>query len=234
MKYLLTSDPRPHHVIATSRSLGGESSKELEELAAKESCLTVLQLNVDNPATFPVVVEKVDTIVQEHGLNVLINNAGIFLKKGIDDVTTEDMLQSFGTNTIGPLMLTKAFLPLLKRAASHASDKPPGWQRAVVINMSSLLASISDNQGGSLYGYRSSQTALNAITKSLSIDLVKDGIITCSVDPGWMKTDMGGPDGLLTVEAAADNMLKLLGTLDQSYSGGFLKYVQGAITRLDY
>jgi len=95
-------------------------------------------------------------------------------------VTADDMAQTFSTNTISPLMLTQSLLPLLKRAASHASDKPLGWQREAVINMYTILGSISSNDKGGLYPYRSGKAALNAITKSLSVDLVNDGIIACS------------------------------------------------------
>ena len=221
---MLASNPRPHHVIATSRSLGGEGSKELEELAAKEPRLSVLQLNVDNYATFPTLAKEVDGIVKENGLNVLVNNAGIHIRRGLEDVTVDDMTQTFATNTIGPLMLTQSFLPLLKRAASHASDKPLGWQRAVVINMTSILGSISSNNSGGLYPYRSSKAALNAITKSLSVDLVKDGIITCSVHPGWAQTDMGGPNAPVTIEESVQGMLKLFAKLDENSNGGFFLY----------
>ena len=105
MKHLLANHPRPQHVIATSRTVGGEKSKELEELAAKETCLSVIQLSVDDPATFSTAVGVVDGIVQEHGLNVLVNNAGINIRKGLENVTVDDMTASFATNTIGPLML---------------------------------------------------------------------------------------------------------------------------------
>jgi len=224
VKHLLASNPRPHHVIATSRSLGEEGSKELEELAAKESCLSVLQLNTGNPTTFSTLVGDVDEIVKEFGLNVLVNNAGINIRKGLENVTADDMAQAFSTNTIGPLMLTQSLLPLLKRAASHASDKPLGWQRAAVINMSTLLASISSNSSGGLYPYRSSKTALNAITKSLSVDLVKDGIIACSVHPGWVQTDMGGPNASITTDYSVQEMLKLFAKLDENFNGGFFQY----------
>ena len=212
------------HLIATCRSLGGEGSRELEELAAKESRLTVLELDVSNPATFSKVAEAVDGIVKENGLNALVNNAGIHIRKGLEDVTVDDMAQTFATNTIGPLMLTQSFLPLLKRAASHASDKPLGWQRAVVINMSTILGSISSNDKGGLYPYRSSKAALNAITKSLSVDLVKDGIITCSVHPGWVQTDMGGSNAPVTIEESVQGMLKLFAKLDHNSNGGFFQY----------
>lgn len=224
VKHLLASNPQPHHVIATSRSLGGEKSSELEELASKEACLSVIQLSVDNPATFSDAVSAVDETVQEYGLNVLINNAGINIRKGLEDVTVDDMTESLATNTIGPLMLTKSFLPLLKRAASHTSSKPLGWQRAAIINVSSVLGSISANDGGGFYPYRCSKVALNAVTKSLSIDLLKDGIITCSVHPGWVYTDMGGSRAPVTIDESVQGMLKLFANLNQNSNGGFFKY----------
>ena len=224
MKHLLASNLLPHHVIATSRSVGGENSKELEESAAKESCLSVIQLSVDDPATFSTAVGVVDGIVQEHGLNVLVNNAGIGIKKRLENVTVDAMTASFATNTIGPLMLTQSLLPLLKRAASRTSSKPLGWERAAVINMSSFLGSISANDSGSFYPYRCSKVALNAVTKSLSVDLLMDGIIACSVHPGWVYTDMSGPNAPVTIDESAQGMLKLFAGLNQDSNGGFFKY----------
>ena len=224
VKHVLASNPRPQHVIATSRSVGGEKSKELGELAAKETCLSVIQLNVDDPATFSTAVGEVDRIVQEYGLNVLVNNAGIYVEKGLEDVTVDDMTKSFATNTIGPLMLTQSLLPLLKRAASHASSKPLGWQRAAVINVSGALGSISANGIGRLYPQRCSKAALNAVTKLLSIDLLKDGIIACSIHPGWVNTDMGGPNALVTIDDSAKEIMKLLNSLNQDSNGGFFRY----------
>ena len=224
VKHLLASNPRPQHVIATSRTVGGEKSKELEELAAKETCLSVIQLSVDDPATFSTAVGVVDGIVQEHGLNVLVNNAGIYIEKGLEDVTVDDMTKSFATNTIGPLMLTQSLLPLLKRAASRTSSKPLGWERAAVINISGALGSISANGIGRLYPQRCSKAALNAITKSLSIDLLKDGIIACSVHPGWVSTDMGGLNASITVDNSVQGIVTLLTSLDQDSNGGFFRY----------
>ena len=210
VKHLLACNPRPQHVITTSRSVGGEKSKELEELAAKETCLSVIQLSVDDPATFSTAVGVVDGIAQEHGLNVLVNNAGINIRKGLENVTVDDMTASFATNTIGPLMLTQSLLPLLKRAASRTSSKPLGWERAAVINMSSLLGSISANDSGSYYPYWCNKTALNAVTKSLSVDLLKDGIIACSVHLGWVYTDMVIPSEEISIDKSVQRMLDLL------------------------
>ncbi|XP_065913803.1 C-signal-like [Dysidea avara] len=224
VKYLLASNPRPHHMIAASRNLGGEGSKELEDLAAKEDCLSVVKLDVTKPDTFAAVVGEIDGIVQEKGLNVLINNAGIYLRKGLEDVTAEDMLLAFSTHAVGALMLTKACLPLLKRAASRLSTKALGWQRAAVINMSSRLGSISDNTSGGSYSYRASKAALNAVTKSLSIDIINDGIIACVIHPGWAKTSMGGPDGLISVDESVQGLMKVFAGLDENSNGGFFRY----------
>jgi len=224
VKYLLASDLRPHHVIATSRNLGVEGSKELEELAAKEDCLSVVRLDVTKPDTFTAIVAEVDGIVQENGLNVLINNAGIYLRKELEDVTAEDMLLAFSTNAIGPLMLTQAFLPLLKKAASHLPAKPLSWQRAAVINFSSRFGSISDNTSGGSYCTRSSKAALNVVTKSLSIDIVKDGVIVCAVHPGWVQTNSGGPGAPISIEQSVQGLMKLFASFNQNSNGGFFRY----------
>ena len=235
IRHLLAGRPRPQHVIATSRSLGGEKSKELEELAAKETCLSVVQLSVDDPAMFPTAVGMVDRIVQEHGLNVLVNNAGTGDNDLLEDVTVDYMKESFAVNTIGPLMLTQSLLPSLKRAAKCLSSTPLGWKRAAVMNISSLYASISANGtpvarvSGDCYSYRCSKAAINAITKSLSIDLLKDGIVTCSVHPGTVKTDMGGLNAPVTIDDSIQGMLKVFASLNKDTNGGFFNYDGAAI-----
>lgn len=67
---------------------------------------------------------------------VLVNNAGIGDRDLLEDVMVENMTEAFAIHTTGPLMLTQSLLPLLKRAASHASNKPLGWERAAIINIS--------------------------------------------------------------------------------------------------
>jgi len=85
----------------------------------------------------------------------------------------------------------------------------------------SIFGSISSNDKGGLYLYRSSKTALNAITKSLSVDLVKDWIIACSVHPGWVQTDMGGPIAPVTIKESVQGMLKLFNSFDKNSYGSF-------------
>ena len=142
---------------------------------------------------------------------------------GVRGCDADDMQQVYVTNTIGPLMLTQSLLPLLKRVASCASSKPLVWERVAIINMSSRLGSISANNSGDLYPYHCSKAAVNAMTKPLSVDLLKDGIITIAVDPGWVSTDMGGSNAPSTVDETVQGMVKLLSSLNQDSNGGFLK-----------
>lgn len=100
-------------------------------------------------------------------------------------------MDTFAVNTVAPLMLSKAFVPLLKQASNVNKTAPLGVQRAVIVNMSSVLGSIKLNTDGSLYHYRLTKSGLNAATKSLSIDLKNDGILAVNIHPGWVKTDMG-------------------------------------------
>lgn len=103
-------------------------------------------------------VGRVSEIVKEDGLNVLFNNAGVAPKSTrIPFVKTEQLLDTFTTNTVVPIMLTKALLPLVKQAAKKNVDKPLGISKAAIINMSSVLGSIDLNKDGGLYPYRCSK-----------------------------------------------------------------------------
>ena len=100
------------HVIATTRQ---SSHPELDQLRDKHpNRLHVLQLEGTNYNSFPQFVKQVEAIVGDQGLDTVINNAGILLDKRLDSVTAEDMLKNFEVNSVAPLMLTKALLPLLK------------------------------------------------------------------------------------------------------------------------
>lgn len=68
------------------------------------------------------------------------------------------------------------------------------------------------------------QAALNAVTRSLSLDLKPDNILVMSLHPGWIKTDMGGAQAPLTLDNAIPTIVQLLGQLDQSHNGGFYQY----------
>ncbi len=92
-------------------------------------------------------------------------------------------IHALDVNTIAPLMLVQAFIEQV--AAS---------QQKLVAVISSKVGSIADNSSGGSYIYRSSKTAVNQVVKCLSIDLADRDISVLSLHPGWVKTDMGGPN----------------------------------------
>ncbi|XP_005750714.1 uncharacterized oxidoreductase C24B10.20 [Pundamilia nyererei] len=96
----------PGKIIATCRNPG--NAQELQELAEKHPNIHIITLDVVNQESIEKSVEEVSKLVQEEGLNCLINNAGIKVVADFHSVTTEMMIENFHTNTVAPLMITKA------------------------------------------------------------------------------------------------------------------------------
>lgn len=150
---------------------------------------------------------------QFDGLDVLINNAGILLdaSESILSVSEDTIAKSINTNAIGPLRVTRAFLPFLKNS-----------ERARVINVSSLAGQLS-SMGSWAPAYSTSKTTLNAITCLLSNELSPQGIAVNAVSPGWIKTDMGGEGATGTLEEGADTILWLATEAPSELTGQFLR-----------
>ena len=86
------------------------------------------------------------------------------------------------------------------------------------------MGSIEDNQGGGAYIYRSSKSALNAAVKSLSIDLKSQGFTAAMLHPGLVRTDMGGPNGLIDTKTSVKGMVSVIDNITDEQSGQFLNY----------
>ena len=227
VKAFLNLSPPPEHVFATTRCL--ESASDLKGLQSNHSNLHILQLDVTDFNAFPKVVGEVTEMLGGKGLNILINNAGApYDRSPIGEVTVDAMINTYRTNTVAPLMLVQAFLPLLKKAAADTEDKSS--LKACILNMSSSVASIEENASGGMYSYRASKAALNIVNKSLSIDLKPFGIMAVVLHPGWVKTDMGGPDALISTSESVTGLMKVITSLDESKSGMFFNY-RGEIVR---
>lgn len=110
VKQLLASINPPKHLIATIR----QSNEELEKLKTENDCLHILSLDVKDFDSFPEFVRNVERIVGEDGVDTVINNAGIAINRDLLGVTAQEMIDNFTVNTVAPLMITKALLPLLK------------------------------------------------------------------------------------------------------------------------
>ncbi|GBP63589.1 C-factor [Eumeta japonica] len=220
VKYLINQN-KAEKIFATCRN----ESQELQAIAAQNKNLHILRLDVKNTEFFDEAVSKISEVVGDDGLNVLINNAGVatkYTKLGL--VKTEQMIDNLMVNTVAPIMLTKSLLPLLKQASVKNDEKPMSTERAAVINMSSILGSIAQNDQGGFYPYRCSKAALNAATKSMSIDLEKDKILVASMHPGWVRTDMGGQNAPLDIESSIRGIFDTLAKLGEKDTGKFYQY----------
>lgn len=196
-------------VIACCRNPA--SAKKLEELATHNPGLLIKKLDVANADE----IQQVAKSIESHAIDILFNNAGIWEPDSmrLGSIEPEPWLNVFRVNTIAPLLLTQA---LMKQVAHN--------RLKIIANMSSSMASIADNTRGDSYAYRSSKSALNAVTKSLAIDLAPQGIVVVALDPGWVKTDMGGPDAFITPRASVSSIKKVLATLTLAESGNFIRY----------
>jgi NAD(P)-dependent dehydrogenase (short-subunit alcohol dehydrogenase family) len=146
-------------------------------------------------------------------IDMLINNAGVYGsdKNKFGSVDVSSWLQTFQINSIAPLKMVEAFAQQLQMS-----------KRKLVVCMSSKMGSMADNGYGNSYIYRSSKAALNAVVKSLSIDLKEQGIISVAVHPGWVKTEMGGPDAEITTRECVLQIFGNLTALTIKDSGRFL------------
>ncbi|XP_071753967.1 C-signal [Centroberyx gerrardi] len=223
---LATEGFSPGKIIATTRNPA--SAQKLQELAETHSNIHIITLDVVSQQSIEKAAEEVGQLVQDEGLNCLINNAGINVVANFQTVTAEMMIENFHTNSVAPLMVTKAFLPLLQQAASRGGAGM-GIQRAAVINMTSLLGSVELNWGERAdnfkwYPYRTSKSALNMVSRCMAVDLEPDGILCMALHPGWVRTDMGGPEAPLSPEESISSILSVIGGLTEKDHGSFLHY----------
>lgn len=146
------------------------------------------------------------------GIEILVNNAGIGGERGgPEEIPLDGIRRVFETNTLGPLRTTRAFLPLVR--AGRAPRR--------LVHMTSLMGSIEDNGSGDSYAYRISKCALNMASRSLAVDLRDEGIVSVVLHPGWVRTDMGGPDARIGVEEAVASLIATIEGLTMEDSGSF-------------
>jgi NAD(P)-dependent dehydrogenase (short-subunit alcohol dehydrogenase family) len=177
-------------VILTARD--ADKAQAAAEGLARDG-LTVLprQLDVaDEASVWRLARELADQIER---IDVLINNAGILYDtwQSAADADLEVVREAFETNTLGAWRTCQALLPMMRR-----SPHPR------IVNVSSGAGAMAEMAGGHP-AYRTSKTALNALTRMLAAELRGDGFLVNSVCPGWVATDMGGPGGRPLAEGAA-------------------------------
>ena len=193
-------------VIATYRN--AEGNEALQALASPQ--LTLLQADVNNDEG----ISKIASYFQGQGLDLLINNAGIYGPRDqtFGKVERQAWREILEVNTISPMMLAQSL------ADSLAQNK------GVLAIISSKVGSIDDNTSGNAYMYRSSKTAVNQVIKCLSIDLGPRDITVVSLHPGWVRTDMGGPNGSIDVVESVAGLTNVIAHVSADQNGHFINY----------
>ncbi|XP_062477221.1 LOW QUALITY PROTEIN: uncharacterized protein LOC134164963 [Pezoporus occidentalis] len=188
----------PQWVFAACRAPTEQRAQELQRLASRHRNLVIIPLEVTDPASIKAAAAQVGERLGGSGLTLLINNAGMVVLNALDKETLEDMTHVYTTNTIGPLLMGQAFLPLLKKAAQGSPGSLLSCSKAAIINMSSHGVSISFPAGWDLMqivSYRCSKAALNMLTKFQSLTYKEDGVLCAAFHPGWVQTDLGSSAG---------------------------------------
>lgn len=203
----------PHRVYATVRT--ESAARTLDDLAARyPDRLTVLVFDVTDVTQMQ---QHAARLVQEGVvLDVLINNAGMNPQgsaQTLDTVTPQVMLDTFTVNTIAPLMIVQQFLPLLKRS-----------KRPRVVNISSEMGSLAERDYGGYYAYCTSKAALNMVTRALAVDLTPHNGLAIALDPGWVKTDMGGSGATLEPRESVQGIRHVIDTLTRRDNGVYLRW----------
>ena len=173
----------------------------------------LLKLDVEHEASIAALGE----LLKRKPIDVLINNAGIlgggYVEQSFGGTDTEAWLQAFRVNTIAPLRMVEALIASLENG-----------QAKKIINISSIVASMTTPLFGGMYHYRSSKAGLNSITVGLATDLAEKGISVASVHPGRVATDMGEPDAPINPQQAAVYIGAIVDKLDIDCSGKFFSY----------
>jgi NAD(P)-dependent dehydrogenase (short-subunit alcohol dehydrogenase family) len=140
---------------------------------------------------------------QTGALDIIINNAGIHLKNSqlsLEEIDLGDhqLQQTMDVNAFGPLRVVQQFLSLLENGEGK-----------LILNISSEAGSIADCQRDRQFAYCMSKAALNMQSKILQNYLMPRGFRVLAVHPGWMRTNMGGPQATLDADESADGVFRL-------------------------
>ncbi len=198
-------------VLACSRH--PEKSDALNKLAAKyPEQITVHALDVADHEQ----IKRLAQTLANKSIDLLISNAGVYSgPKGCSfgDIDYEAWAYAFLVNTMAPLRMAEAFTPQITRSS-----------KKIIVTITSKMGSVADNSRGGSYIYRSSKSAVNMVVKSLAIDLRSIGIIAVLLHPGWVRTDMGGPSGLISTKQCVSGMRNVICQLVLADSGKFIAY----------
>ncbi len=195
-----------------------KSSGALDALADRYP-LTIINADLTDDASLAAGVEQVDA----EAIDLLINNAGMmgdgsFAEDGIEyqkfgTFNRDEWARVFDINVYTPMALVELLV-----------DKLEAAERPVVVTLSSMLGSNAMNTVGNMYAYRASKAAVNSLTKSLGVNLAPRRITCIALHPGWVKTELGGPNAELAPEESVTAMRQTIDGLTIKDAGKFLAW----------
>jgi NAD(P)-dependent dehydrogenase (short-subunit alcohol dehydrogenase family) len=189
-----------------------EAAPELTALTDQHPSIEVRGLDVSRFAA----IDELSLALRDRPIDVLINNAGVYgdaerqVLGHIDYAAWENV---FRVNAEAPVRMVEAFLPQLAAG-----------QRKLIVAISTLMGSIGDNTSGGHIQYRSSKAALNAAMKSLSLDLRGQGIGVLILHPGWVRTEMGGPQAPTLPAESIAGMRQVIESWRPEATGQFVNF----------
>ncbi len=150
----------------------------------------------------------------DEAIDVLVNNAGVMGPgTGFGEMDYDGWLPVFETNTLAPMRMAEGFVEQVAKSG-----------RKLIVNISSIMGSLGENADGGAIIYRSSKAALNMVSKSLSAELAPRGITVIVFHPGWVSTDMGGPDAAVTPGESVEGMRAVIERVTPNDSGRFFNF----------
>jgi NAD(P)-dependent dehydrogenase (short-subunit alcohol dehydrogenase family) len=202
---------RGWHVLAGARRPSEARGLQAAAHDAKPGTIDIVALDVRSDESVRRAVEEAAGKVR--ALDALVNNAAVFPEEGnerLEDLPLALFEEAFSVNVVGVARVTRAFLPLLG-AAAHPR----------VINISSLAGSIARKEDARHYCYSASKAALNMLTRTMAAELRPRGITVVAVTPGWVRTEMGGPQAPLTAEESARSLGRTIERISPQDAGHF-------------
>jgi len=200
-----------HTVVAACRNPG--AAQELKDMeAVNRDAIRIVHLDLTSDGSVRDAVEATAACIPR--LDVLVNNAAVFPEEGNESIEAIDLAHfgaAFDTNVTGTIRVTRAFLPLLEKS------KAPR-----IVNISSGAGSVSDKEDFGYYAYSASKAALNMVTRAMAAELKPRRICVVALSPGWVKTEMGGPNAPLTPEESAHSIAATLLDLPLERTSSFL------------
>ena len=186
-----------------------QSALDLQALAAAHSNIKIYTLDVADFAQ----IDALAVLLKDESIDVLINNAGVYPASSFGDTNYNDWANGFKVNSMAPLKMAEAFVQHITRSTLKK-----------IATLTSKMGSIADNTSGESYSYRSSKCAVNMVMKSLSIDLKPYGISVVTLHPGWVQTDMGGSNALISAQTSVNGMRKVIADLSLGTTGQFIAF----------